>query len=563
MGFAYDTNQLYIGIDDAINEIRFDPFANAQAIVQSWLDSSDNPEPGLKIDEDLVIRQVVDVSALLDAMNFFTQTITFDTTTQTFTPGDTLNQKYNKTLADPAVFEMFETGEILSSTVTATNTEVTVKVPETGEGFREVKSFTTTINDQATPLSTIEVTDALNLTDRFYIPNTVNIDNGVDAEYTLTLDTDYTYVWDEVNKKVTISFATPIVDGKVQQEQVSATDTIVADGDATFNLLNYPTDAPSSVVVKDASANVLTTPADYTITVGTPVSTIEFVIAPTVDITVEYNENVDVDENSLVDTIKVNFSDNGTFKYETVDGSDVVTDLASLTTSGISGSSDLRVSQYGGARRNVEVVTENSFNQMFADQHLEVLDASTGLRSSLFNKELKQRQHGPDKLETGLEYKILDVGTNTDAQANWNTVAGTTGVTYAVGDTFTATSQVAAEPNQGSAITNQGTFLKYPKNDCTSFFIDYSLKQADATNTYVRVGQIKAINGVPQGINQVKLSDDNTEIWQDDGDNIAEADEFSNITFTANIVGDDVIFKFTQDYDFETNISFTVKRWTM
>ena len=68
---------------------------------------------------------------------------------------------------------------------------------------------------------------------------------------------------------------------------------------------------------------------------------------------------------------------------------------------------------------------------------------------------------------------------------------------------------------------------------------------------------------MPQGINQVKLSDDNTEIWQDDGDNIAEADEFSNITFTATIVGDDVIFKFTQDYDFETNISFTVKRWTM
>lgn len=500
MGFAYDTNQLYIGIDDAINEIRFDPFANAQAIVQSWLDSSDNPEPGLKIDEDLVIRQVVDVPALLDAMNFFTQTITFDTTTQTFTPGDTLNQKYNKTLADPAVFEMFETGEILSSTVTATNTEVTVKVPETGEGFREVKSFTTTINDQATPLSTIEVTDALNLTDRFYIPNTVNIDNGVDAEYTLTLDTDYTYVWDEVNKKVTISFTTPIVDGKVQQEQVSATDIIVADGDATFNLLNYPTDAPSSVVVKDANANVLTTPADYTITVGTPVSTIEFVTAPTVDITVEYNENVDVDENSLVDTIKVNFSDNGTFKYETVDGSDVVTDLASLTTTGISGSSDLRVSQYGGARRNVEVVTENSFNQMFADQHLESLDATTGLRSSLFKKELK---------------------------------------------------------------TTAGTFLRYSKNDCTSFFIDYSLKQTNTVNTYVRVGQIKVINGVPQGINKVKLSDDNTEIWQDDGDNIADADEFSNITFSSEIDGEEIKFNYTQDAGYETEISFTVKRWTM
>ena len=81
--------------------------------------------------------------------------------------------------------------------------------------------------------------------------------------------------------------------------------------------------------------------------------------------------------------------------------------------------------------------------------------------------------------------------------------------------------------------------------------------------TYVRVGQIKVINGVPQGINQVKLSDDNTEIWQDDGDNIAEPDEFSNINFDAVIDGDDIKFNYTQNAGFETDISFTVKRWTM
>jgi len=69
MGFAYDTNQLYVGIDSAINELQFDPFTNAQAVVQSWLDSADNPEPGLTIDEDLVIRQVSDVDALITAMD--------------------------------------------------------------------------------------------------------------------------------------------------------------------------------------------------------------------------------------------------------------------------------------------------------------------------------------------------------------------------------------------------------------------------------------------------------------------------------------------------------------
>ena len=47
MGFTTDTNQLYVGIDPAINEVQFDPFANAQAVVQSWLNSEDNPEPDL------------------------------------------------------------------------------------------------------------------------------------------------------------------------------------------------------------------------------------------------------------------------------------------------------------------------------------------------------------------------------------------------------------------------------------------------------------------------------------------------------------------------------------
>ena len=91
MGFTMDTNQLFIGIDPAINEVQFDPFANAQAVIQSWLNSAGNPEAGLIVDEDLVIRNVSDVDALLSAMHYFFQTIVFDSV-ETFTPGETLFQ---------------------------------------------------------------------------------------------------------------------------------------------------------------------------------------------------------------------------------------------------------------------------------------------------------------------------------------------------------------------------------------------------------------------------------------------------------------------------------------
>jgi hypothetical protein len=164
-------------------------------------------------------------------------------------------------------------------------------------------------------------------------------------------------------------------------------------------------------------------------------------------------------------------------------------------------SASFAVDLYARPRRNVEVITENSFNQLFADQHLTSLDSSTGLRSSLFKKEL------------------------------------------------TGTS---------------GTFLRYNKNVCTSFIIDYSLKQTDDTVMFVRVGTIRIINGVPMGITQCKLTDDNTEIWQDlDIDNVSDLDEFSNIGFSCNIVGDDVVVEYTQDAGFMSEVSYTVKRWSM
>ena len=230
MGFTTDTNQLYVGIDPAINEVQFDPFANAQAVVQSWLNSEDNPEPGLTIDEDLVIRNVTDVDGLMDAMNF-AQIVTFDTITQTFTPGDTLNQEYNKNLN--GTFETRTTAEIVSASVGASSTVVTLKINETQPALRKEEDFSvvlTNTNTGGNALSGITVTDT-KLKDKWQSPISIDVDNGVDAVYQLTLaNNDYTYTFNETTKEGTINFTTPIADGQTTTEQVGSTETITADG---------------------------------------------------------------------------------------------------------------------------------------------------------------------------------------------------------------------------------------------------------------------------------------------------------------------------------------------
>ena len=179
--------------------------------------------------------------------------------------------------------------------------------------------------------------------------------------------------------------------------------------------------------------------------------------------------------------------------------SDVAALLTDMETNG-----GFNVEIFGRARKNVEVLTEKSFSQVYANMHLESHAAATGLRSDLFKKELA---------------------------------------------------------------TTSGTFLKYAKTDSTSFFIDYSLKQVGTSPaiTFVRVGRLQVINGaaITPAIAQAKLTDNNTEIWQDDGDSIAQADEFSNIEFSAIIDGTHMKINYTQDANFTTEISYTVKRWTM
>jgi hypothetical protein len=580
MGFTTDTNQLYVGIDPAINEVQFDPFTNAQAVVQSWLDSDDNPEPGLTIDEDLVIRNVTDVDGLMDAMNFFAQIVTFDTITQTFTPGDTLNQKYNKNL--DATFETRTTAEIVSASVGPSSTVVTLKINETQPSLRKEEDFSVVLTNQNTggnTLGGVTVTDP-KLKDRWHSPISVDVDNGVDAVYQLTLaNNDYLYSFNETTKEGTINFTTPISDGQTTTEQVDTTETITADGSETqFNLLNFPDPAPSSIELKVATynlfkydgtawvsetinvvntgsipdntqynagsfavvttdpenatywykpstfwiqlndpnftndvqytttppttqldgtalevddiyisenINLLTTPTDYEIydqnhpNYNGTVEEIKFAVAPTVNALISYKEIITDDQNDLIESLTVNFSDDANFYFETVDTTNTITDLSSINVSKITGDSQFGVSQYAVPRTNVEVVTENTFNQMFADQHLTIFDVTDGKRSSLFRKSLP-----------GLE----------------------------------------------------GNFLRYNKNECSTFFIDYSLKQEQSGTslTFVRVGTLKVINGVPQNINKIKITDDNTEIWQDlIADNIADVDEFSNIEFKSKI--EDVI----------------------
>ena len=70
LGYTEDTKQLYVGTSASVDEIIFDPFANAHSIVQTFLNQH-TAEPGLEIDEDLMIRSVSDVPALLTAMTTY------------------------------------------------------------------------------------------------------------------------------------------------------------------------------------------------------------------------------------------------------------------------------------------------------------------------------------------------------------------------------------------------------------------------------------------------------------------------------------------------------------
>ena len=416
MGFTVDTNQLYIGIENAIDEVQFDPFANAQATIQSWLNSVDNPEPGLIVDEDLIIRDVQDIDKLLSKMHYFEQVIVFDSV-ETFTAGETLYQY--------------------------------VKEYDT-ETFTSIAAQTDfTINKDLTPET----------------------------------------LW---------SVSTVEVDGTLIPQQETDAQGITTDNyTVTGQVVKFSNDGSVALTGGETVDIKLIKQSIYT--QGEILSSVTDAVAGTTTTTVKVSEpSSDPYSNPYMNGFYKETVANEDDYYFSTQSTGTVEPTKATT---ISGASEFLGGLYGRSRKNTEVVTENSFNNMFADQHLVSQTAASGLRSSLFKKELD----------------------------------GTT-----------------------------GTFMSWDKNICTSFFIDYSLVQTKNASKFVRVGSIKVINGVPQGINDIKLTDDNTEIWQDlNSDTIADVDEFSNIEFTAIIDGDNIKFNYTQEADWKTEISYTVKRWTM
>ena len=640
LGFAIDTNQLYVGIDEAINEIQFDPFANAQNIIQSWLNSTDCPYLGLTVDEDLIVRldETQDIGILLSAMHYFEQTVTFGSEIVNFGTV-TVPTNGKDTLVLPSTLI-----NVRPTKVTYTIDGSTTEVPSTDFSW-DASTRTITLNS-AIPNSSVNnktatVTIVIHRVFTPYTPaqgnqsaqpgetlyqykkldekETFTATNSAPADETESFTTstagEITFTLLRPLSASTFSVLKVEIDGTettdftVDEQVVTLTGTNPITGGETVDitLTHQPNIQTKFTMSKPfSSPGISKVEIDGTETTGYTVDGQDVTInasllsgGETVDITATeqviwasgeiISYNVDPITEQTVVKVKVPEPSQNPFANQSYAGFHVenqgqTTDeheyyFSTLATGSIepmmavstTGVSTFDIGLYGRARTNVEVVTENTYNQMFADQKLNSLDSTTGLRPSLFKKNLTKKTAGPDKLEIGCRYRITNIGTNANAQDNWNTVAGTndplTGaptITYAIGDVFTAVTTVTAETDQGSAETFDGCFMSWDAHDCTSFFIDYSLVQKKNPNKFVRVGTIKVINGVPQGINKIKLTDDNTEIWQDlNTDGIADIDEFSNIEFSSKIEGNNIKFMYKQDFDWETEISYTIKRWKM
>lgn len=540
LGFTTDTNQLFVGTDDAVNAIQFDPFANAHAVIQSWLDTyeldengdniGDCPYPGLTVNEDLTIELLndEDINTILDSMRFFTQELTIPGVDNSIV-GEILYQYRNSTNDDG---EVEQTQQRKGAVISVEGDQVTLKVSEQNIfGWRTESSKTTTPKNESISDGNegiehlkIYVNKSPNLhglkpgaVDEYFVPKAVTYDNGNGTIETLTYaGGDYTYEFVEPEdgpwfNHMLITFAEPVVDHKV----VQSTDIFTANYEGPHDVDDFiinptykigSTDIPANRYIVKVDDVLQVEDVDYTITETNFV----FTVLPSENaiVNIAYEQDVTVNEDGEISfQIELDDSDNFWFSLDK-NASRLSSDLE---VTAISGSSEFIAALYGKEKRNVEVITENSFNQLFADQHLSSLDSATGLRSSLNKKSL------------------------------------------------------LGNVDENDETINKGTFLRYNKELCTTFFIDYSLKQYNDTATYIRVGTIKVINGVPHGIDEAKLTDENTEIWRKDtnSDNIADPDEFSNIEFSANINGDNLEINYSQDIDWTTEVSYTVKRWSM
>jgi len=439
LGYTTDTNQLYVGVEEAINELRFDPFANAHAVIQSWLDSSDCPVSGLTVDEDLVVADIPSgqIDSIITALNTYTQEIVFNSDVATFTVGELLTQYRQKrtTLISPNV------------------------IPD-------INSITATFDVEGETITASAVTLSALLT---------------------TLET---------NAAISTANVVVTVEGtgaasKLQFEKIDGGELNVdfASGHAALGF-SQATNTVAAVTGYDTFAN-------GTITSSVPGSGIT-----TVTVTLSESGYLYGFRQEGTGWPYANAPDTSPFFYfgtpSTLDYSALSPAVESTI---ITGGFDTKIGLFGSKRKNVEVLTEESRNQLFSNQHLKSYLPTTGLRSDLYKKELA---------------------------------------------------------------STSGTFLKYVAAEATTFFIDYSLKQVGSSITFVRTGTLRMINGVPQSINLAKLTDTNVEVHQDTNtDTIVDANEMSNIVFAAAIDGSNIKVNYTQDAGFTTEISYTVKRWTM
>ena len=439
LGYTTDTNQLYVGIEEAVNELRFDPFTNAHAIIQSWLGSSDCPVPGLTVDEDLVVADIPagQIDNIITALNTYTQEIVFNSVTATFTVGELLTQYiHNQTVIEspnviPDINSITATFDVEGETITASAVALSALLT------------TLQANAAITAANVVVEVTGSGATSKLRF---TKIDGG---ELNIVFASGHT----------TLGFS-------------SATTTVAA-------VTGYGSYATGTILTSVPGSGITT-------------------------VTVELSEGTNLGGYRQEGTgyPYANAPDTSAFFYfgtpSTLDYSALSPAVESTV---ITGGTDTKIGLFGSKRKNVEVLTEESRNQLFTNQHLKSYSSATGLRSDLYKKEL----------------------------------TGTT-----------------------------GTFLSYVSAEATSFFIDYSLKQVGSSIIFVRTGTLRMINGVPQGISLTKLTDTNVEIHQDTNtDTIVDANEMSNIVFTAVIDGSNVKVNYTQDVNFTTEISYTVKRWTM
>ena len=716
LGYTTDTNQLYVGIEEAINEIRFDPFANAHATIQNWLDSADCPVVGLTIDEDLVVADIPagEIDNIMTALNTYSQTIVFNTNTATFNLGELLTQykKRPTELVSPNLIpnltsitsEFTVEGETISVTgvsasallttlqtnaaIKAANVEVTLNSNGNKLVFTKIDGLELNVTfpteADATAIgftqSVLPVNAGSFVTGTEYtifdlgnkILESVTAGSFVTGtEYTIGLagNTDFTLIGAANNTAGTVFTTTgpgtgtgnaTYVSSKIQANWeaagapaittagsfvVGTSYRIVSQGTTDFTQFGAANNnvatvfTATNVGVEEINAGSFVVGRQYTISTkgntdftligainnsvgtlftasgvgsGTGVAnyqgtgTASSLMVGTVftatggglgngiatydngantvaaidgydvyangkitSATVSGSNTtvvVDVDENSDYFSIQqegtgakpyATAPDNEAFYYfGSVSTPNYATLSPSVESTSVTGGTDTKIGLFGHKRRNVEVITEESRNQLFTNQHLKSYSSATGLRSDLYKKTLNvvDTTINATACLEGKQYEIVVAGT-TNFTLNGATDSS-------VGTRFYAN---ATTPIGTGTVKQIGTFLKYKKADCTSFFIDYSLKQSDGANMFVRVGTIRVINGVPQGIAKVNITDENTEIWQDlNTDTIVqEDDEFSNIEFQTVINGDDLEINYTQDASNFTEISYTVKRWTM